>query len=116
MTLLKAIHGHEYLESIIKDLPGLVTGKKDLYCSEESVNCILKSAGCLLSLVDHIMTKQASCGAALIRPPGHHAGHEEAAGFCFINNVAIAAYHLRQKYDVQRYTAASNFIIKKLCS
>lgn len=28
---------------------------------------------------------------AIVRPPGHHAGKESAAGFCLFNNIAIAA-------------------------
>jgi acetoin utilization deacetylase AcuC-like enzyme len=31
---------------------------------------------------------------AVVRPPGHHAGAEKAAGFCFFNNIAIAAQKL----------------------
>jgi acetoin utilization deacetylase AcuC-like enzyme len=31
---------------------------------------------------------------ALVRPPGHHAWPERAAGFCFFNNIAIAAQKL----------------------
>ncbi|BBK31899.1 acetoin utilization deacetylase AcuC-like enzyme [Stella humosa] len=34
---------------------------------------------------------------ALCRPPGHHAFADQAAGFCFINNVAVAAQHARGK-------------------
>lgn len=36
---------------------------------------------------------------ALSRPPGHHAGPEIAGGFCYLNNSAIAAEQLRQRYD-----------------
>jgi acetoin utilization deacetylase AcuC-like enzyme len=32
---------------------------------------------------------------ALCRPPGHHAYADMAGGFCFLNNTAIAAQHLR---------------------
>ena len=36
---------------------------------------------------------------ALCRPPGHHAYADMAGGFCFLNNTAIAAAHLRQKHE-----------------
>lgn len=35
----------------------------------------------------------------LCRPPGHHAYADMAGGFCFLNNAAIAAQHLRQAHD-----------------
>lgn len=35
---------------------------------------------------------------ALCRPPGHHAYADKAGGFCFLNNTAIAAQWLRQRY------------------
>jgi acetoin utilization deacetylase AcuC-like enzyme len=36
---------------------------------------------------------------ALCRPPGHHAYADMAGGFCFLNNTAIAAQHLRGKHQ-----------------
>ena len=36
---------------------------------------------------------------ALCRPPGHHAFADMAGGFCFLNNSAIAAAHLRQVHE-----------------
>lgn len=36
---------------------------------------------------------------ALCRPPGHHAYRDMAGGFCYLNNSAIAAAHLRQKHE-----------------
>lgn len=35
---------------------------------------------------------------ALSRPPGHHASQDLAGGFCYLNNSAIAAQQLREKY------------------
>ena len=32
-------------------------------------------------------------GVAVIRPPGHHAERTSPCGFCFYNNVAVAAAH-----------------------
>lgn len=34
---------------------------------------------------------------ALCRPPGHHAGRDLFGGYCFLNNAAIAAAHLRTR-------------------
>jgi len=36
---------------------------------------------------------------ALCRPPGHHAYRDLAGGFCFLNNSAIAAAHLRLSHE-----------------
>ncbi|KQU85857.1 hypothetical protein ASD12_31145 [Mesorhizobium sp. Root102] len=36
---------------------------------------------------------------ALCRPPGHHAGRDRAMGFCYLNNAAIAAQMLSERYD-----------------
>lgn len=35
---------------------------------------------------------------ALCRPPGHHARQDAAAGFCYLNNAAIAAARLQKKF------------------
>ena len=35
---------------------------------------------------------------ALCRPPGHHARHDAAGGFCYINSAAVAAQHLRSRF------------------
>ncbi len=36
---------------------------------------------------------------ALCRPPGHHAGPDRAGGFCFLNNSALAATVLRERFS-----------------
>ncbi|WP_445157297.1 histone deacetylase family protein [Halomonas sp. E14] len=40
----------------------------------------------------------AASAYALCRPPGHHAGPDRAGGFCFLNNSALAAEVLRERY------------------
>ena len=52
----------------------------------------------LVSAVEHVLEKGAGTRAfALVRPPGHHAEHARAMGFCFFNNIAIAAAHARAR-------------------
>ncbi len=36
---------------------------------------------------------------ALCRPPGHHASRDQAGGFCYLNNSAIAAQTLKAGFD-----------------
>lgn len=43
-----------------------------------------------------------SCAYALVRPPGHHAYAQQAGGFCFLNNAAIAARQLQQHPNFRR--------------
>lgn len=38
---------------------------------------------------------------ALCRPPGHHAGEDVCGGYCYINNVAVAAQFLID-YDLEK--------------
>lgn len=39
---------------------------------------------------------------AAVRPPGHHAEHGLAMGFCFFNNAAVAAEHFRRTHGLDR--------------
>ena len=71
----------------------------DTSTSAASCTTALLAAGSLLELVDTIDRGEARNGFALVRPPGHHANRSIARGFCLFNNVAIAAMHLRQRYQ-----------------
>lgn len=75
---------------------------KSVYFCQDSFEAGSWSVGTLLSVVDSVLTGQSQSGAALIRPPGHHAEANTTMGFCLFNNVGIAAKYAQQKYDVQR--------------
>jgi acetoin utilization deacetylase AcuC-like enzyme len=53
----------------------------------------LASSEVALTAADLVLEGQ-KVAYALCRPPGHHAFRDMAAGFCFLNNVAIAAEHM----------------------
>lgn len=49
--------------------------------------------------VARVVADRRDTAYALCRPPGHHAGHARAMGFCYLNNAAIAAEELRRTFD-----------------
>ena len=55
-----------------------------------------------MALVEAVSRRTLRNGMAIVRPPGHHAEHDAAMGFCMYNNVAIAAKLARERWGVQR--------------
>ena len=51
-------------------------------------------AHCALSAAQQVLAGDRA-SFALSRPPGHHAGADFFGGYCFLNNAALAAQHLR---------------------
>ena len=62
----------------------------------------LSAAAGAISLVRAVCQGDVRNGFAAIRPPGHHAGRANARGFCYFNNVAIAATYPRQQLGLER--------------
>ena len=60
------------------------------------------AAGAPLVLAEAMVSGLIDNGFALLRPPGHHAEHAAAMGFCLFNNVAILARYLRQHHRVDK--------------
>ncbi|KPJ10234.1 Histone deacetylase 6 [Papilio machaon] len=86
---LEATHENndiEYLEE--------VSSKYDaIYIHPSTHELALLAAGSTIDMVDRIVSGEVQNGAALVRPPGHHAMRAEPCGYCFYNNVALAAKH-----------------------
>jgi acetoin utilization deacetylase AcuC-like enzyme len=60
------------------------------------------AAGGVIAAVDAVADERVASAFCAVRPPGHHAEHGLAMGFCFFNNIALAAEHLRVKHGIQR--------------
>lgn len=72
----------------------------DMSCpiGEHTWDAALGSANCAVSAAKAVLDGDQTA-YALCRPPGHHCFSDLAGGFCYLNNSAIAAQHLRQNYD-----------------
>ncbi len=69
----------------------------DTVVSRDSWLAALAAAGCAISAVRLVLQGEAETAFALCRPPGHHAGADQAMGFCLLNNVAVAARWLQAR-------------------
>ena len=62
----------------------------------------LRGAGLALAATDAVIAGELENAFCAVRPPGHHARHDQAMGFCFLNNVAIAARYALERHGLQR--------------
>jgi acetoin utilization deacetylase AcuC-like enzyme len=62
----------------------------------------LRSAGAAVLATDLVVGGKFENAFCAVRPPGHHAERARAMGFCFFNNVAIAARHALDAHGLER--------------
>jgi acetoin utilization deacetylase AcuC-like enzyme len=105
---LARVHAIEFIEWIFSHSPdsGLINLDGDTAMNAHSLSAALHAAGAAVKAVDLIMSDQVQNAFCNVRPPGHHAGRANAAGFCIFNNVAIAAAHALERHGLQRVAIA----------
>jgi acetoin utilization deacetylase AcuC-like enzyme len=62
----------------------------------------LRSAGAAVAATDAVIKGEVENAFCAVRPPGHHATRNQAMGFCFFNNVAVAARHALDVHRLER--------------
>ena len=72
---------------------GLVALDPDTVACPATRQAVLRAAGAAVAATDLVIDGKADNAFCAVRPPGHHATRGETMGFCFLNNVAIAARH-----------------------
>ncbi len=110
---LAAVHDREYIRQVKEAAREVAEEEKqggprtrffatDTYISAKSYEAAIKAAGAPLVAIDAIMKGEVDNAYCLVRPPGHHAVHESAMGFCFFNNVAVAARYALERHGLER--------------
>jgi len=105
---LTAIHSSQYVDHVRHACEAGVPylDSPDTPISEQSYQAALAAAGGMLAAVDAVVEGRLRNVFCAVRPPGHHATHNRAMGFCLLNNVAIAARYAQQKHKLAKVLIA----------
>jgi acetoin utilization deacetylase AcuC-like enzyme len=68
----------------------------------ETYDTALLAVGGVIEAARLMMSGEIDNAFCAVRPPGHHAEVDRAMGFCYFNNIAIAARYLQQEWQVER--------------
>jgi acetoin utilization deacetylase AcuC-like enzyme len=93
------------LQNLLDEVAGAGQPKAldpDTVASPGTGRAALAAAGAALAATDAVIKGTAVNAFCAIRPPGHHATRDETMGFCFYNNVAVAARHALDVHGLQR--------------
>jgi acetoin utilization deacetylase AcuC-like enzyme len=101
---VNAIRGmaHELADKIAAGGRGYAQIDPDTSMNPHTWNAIRRGAGAALAATDAVMAGELENAFCAVRPPGHHACHNRAMGFCIFNNVAIAARYALERHGLKR--------------
>jgi acetoin utilization deacetylase AcuC-like enzyme len=101
---IKMLHAEKLISEVEA---AAVSGAKmlhtqDCVISSQTYNAALHAVGSVLDAALEVAERRIDNAFCAVRPPGHHAEYETAMGFCFFNNIALAAEFLTRKKGFQR--------------
>jgi acetoin utilization deacetylase AcuC-like enzyme len=75
---------------------------RDCVISAQTYKASLHAVGSVLDAALEVAERRLDNAFCAVRPPGHHAEFDTAMGFCFFNNIALAAEFLSREMGFQR--------------
>ena len=105
---LERAHTTHYVTEIFDVLQQVQTAGEpkaldpDTVAGPGTLQAALRAAGAAVAATDDVLAGRARNAFCAVRPPGHHATRDEAMGFCFFNNVAVAARHALDVHGLKR--------------
>jgi acetoin utilization deacetylase AcuC-like enzyme len=97
-------HSKSYVDELhlIQPDEGHIMVDEDTLMCSGSLEAALYSVGTTTMALDAVANGEHKNAFAAIRPPGHHAERNKSMGFCFFNNLAIAAIRAADIHHYQR--------------
>ncbi len=101
---LLAVHPERYLHQleVMQPTRGRVFTDPDTALMPDSLRAARLAAGANVQAVDLVLSGQATNAFVCARPPGHHAERTRSMGFCFYNNIALAAMRALNFHRLER--------------
>lgn len=98
------VHRPQYIASLAAASPasGYHPIDPDTLMNPHTLAAATHAAGAAVAATDAVMAGEVENAFCCVRPPGHHAETDRAMGFCFYNNVAIAARHALAAHGLER--------------
>ncbi len=97
-AFLRMIHSQKLINKVrgISEAGGGIISY-NMMLNRHTHDVALLAVGAAKEAVDLIESNKAKLTFAALRPPGHHASKNEMGGFCFYNNIALAAEYLSKQ-------------------
>ncbi|WP_323752324.1 histone deacetylase family protein [Marinobacter sp.] len=101
---LLMVHPESYLKQLDLMSPtrGRVFTDPDTSLMPDTLRAARLAAGGNVQAVDMVMSSQVTNAFICARPPGHHAERTKSMGFCFYNNIALAALRALNFHQLER--------------
>ena len=102
--LVAALRGltDQLVDDIKAGGPAYVQIDPDTLLNVHTWTAALRASGAVLAATDSVIAGEMENAFCAVRPPGHHACHNKAMGFCFFNNIAIAAKYALERHGLKR--------------
>lgn len=105
---LERVHDSAYIDALERLSPasGLARLDPDTAMNCHTLAAARRAAGAAVHGTDIVIGGKAASAFCSVRPPGHHAEHDRAMGFCLFNNVAVGAAHALAAHGLKRVAVA----------
>ncbi len=105
---LARAHGADFVGALTRALEEVASSHRkaaidaDTIAAPGTLAAVMRAAGAAVAATDAVIDGEVANAFCSVRPPGHHATRDQAMGFCFFNNVCVAARHALDVRGLER--------------